>query len=188
MIVKQVKEYGSKTKRQRIDLAKSDGFAPGEDVVIISKEKYDSIKQDVLDLQQQVTDKDSELKIAYSQIDIATEVSNNYQKQIEDLKNQKVNLKEIIKDSVTPIKEHYLEELEKKDNQIKQLEIEYKLLQGKAHKNNLELMGLNAFEILIQRKFKKMILDFDQELTIVATDPEVVVDADAKKLPGKDKK
>ena len=186
MIIKQVKEYGSKTKRQRIDLAKSDGFTPGEDVVLIPKQKYDSIKQDILDLQQQITDKDSELKIAYSQIEIAVEVSDNLQKQLDDSRSQKINLQQIVKDALTPIDEHYQKELENKDKQIKQLEIKYNSLQGKAHKNNLELMGLNLYEILIQKKFKNMIMEFDQELTIVAADPEVV-DVDSKtKLPAND--
>ena len=183
MIIKQVKEYGSKTKRQRIDLAKADGFTPGEDVVLIPKQKYDSIKQDILDLQQQITDKDSELKIAYEQINIASEVSNNLKKQFEDLRNQKINLQQVVKDALTPIDEHYQKELKKKDKQIEQLEIKYNSLLGKAHKNNLELMGLNIFEIGLFHKHKKLIMEFDQELTIVATDPEVVT-TDAKKLPG----
>ncbi len=183
MIIKQVKEYGSKTKRQRIDLAKSDGFTPGEDVVLIPKEQYDSIKQDILDLQQQITDKDSELKIAYEQINIASEVSNNLKKQFEDLRNQKINLQQVVKDALTPIDEHYQKELKKKDKQIEQLEIKYNSLLGKAHKNNLELMGLNIFEMGLFHKHKKLIMDFDQELTIVATDPEVVT-TDAKKLRG----
>ena len=183
MIIKQVKEYGSKTKRQRIDLAKADGFTPGEDVVIIPKQKYDSIKQDILDLQQQITDKDSELKIAYEQINIASEVSNNLKKQFEDLRNQKINLQQVVKDALTPIDEHYQKELKKKDKQIEQLEIKYNSLLGKAHKNNLELMGLNIFEMGLFHKHKKLIMDFDQELTIVATDPEVVT-TDVKKLRG----
>ena len=183
MIIKQVKEYGSKTKRQRIDLAKSDGFTPGEDVVLIPKEQYDSIKQDILELQQQITDKDSELKIAYEQINIASEVSNNLKKQFEDLRNQKINLQQVVKDALTPIDEHYQKELEKKDKQIEQLEIKYNSLLGKAHKNNLELMGLNIFEMGLFHKHKKLIMDFDQELTIVATDPEVVT-TDVKKLRG----
>ena len=183
MIIKQVKEYGSKTKRQRIDLAKSDGFTPGEDVVLIPKEQYDSIKQDILELQQQITDKDSELKIAYEQINIASEVSNNLKKQFEDLRNQKINLQQVVKDALTPIDEHYQKELKKKDKQIEQLEIKYNSLLGKAHKNNLELMGLNIFEMGLFHKHKKLIMDFDQELTIVATDPEVVT-TDVKKLRG----
>ena len=183
MIIKQVKEYGSKTKRQRIDLAKADGFTPGEDVVLIPKEQYDSIKQDILDLQQQITDKDSELKIAYEQINIASEVSNNLKKQFEDLRNQKINLQQVVNDAIAPIDEHYQKELKKKDKKIEQLEIKYNSLLGKAHKNNLELMGLNIFEIGLFHKHKKLIMDFDQELTIVATDPEVVT-TDAKKLPG----
>lgn len=177
MIIKQVKEYGTKTKRQRIDLAKADGFTPGEDVVIISKEKYDSIKQDILELSKLVNKKDKDIEIYKNRIEI---LSNQEEK-------HELNLKEIIQNSVTPIKEHYQKELENKDNQIKQLEIKYNSLQGKAHKNNLELMGLNLFEILIQKKFKNLIMEFDQELTIIATDPEIVT-ATAKKIPSSDEK
>ena len=183
MIIKQVKEYGSKTKRQRIDLAKADGFTPGEDVVIIPKQKYDSIKQDILDLQQQITDKDSELKIAYEQINIASEVNNNLQNQLEDSRSQKINLQQVVKDAIAPIDEHYQKELEKKDKQIEQLEIKYNSLLGKAHQHSLELMGLRTRDILFRNKHKKLIFEFDQELTILVTDPEVVT-TDAKKLPG----
>ena len=189
MIIKQVKEYGSKTKRQRIDLNKSDNIPTGSDVVIIPKDKYDEIKQEILDLQQQITDKDSELKIAYAQIDIAGEVADKYEEQIQDLKNKEINLKEIIKDAITPIDNPYQKEIENKVKELKQLQIKYDSLQAKAHKNNLELMGLNAYQILIQRKLKKLVLEFDQELTIIRSDPENVVDADAKiKLPGNDTK
>ena len=44
-------------------------------------------------------------------------------------------------------------------------------------------MGLNIFEMGLFHKHKKLIMDFDQELTIVATDPEVVT-TDVKKLRG----
>ena len=180
MITKQVKEYSS---RQRINLNKNDGFTPGENVVLIPKEQYDSIKQDILDLQQQITDKDSELKIAYEQINIASEVSNNLKKQFEDLRNQKINLQQVVKDALTPIDEHYQKELKKKDKQIEQLEIKYNSLLGKAHQHNLELMGLRTRDILFRNKHKKLIFEFDQELTILVTDPKVVT-TDAKKLPG----
>lgn len=170
MIFKKVKEY---SKRQRIDINKSDGLTPGEDVAIIPK-------QDILDMQ-------NELMTARNETEMLQTINENLEKQIQDLKDKEINLQQLIKDAVTPIDKHYQKELESKDNEINRLKIELKSLQRKAHKNNLELMGLNAFEILIRKKFKKMILEFDQELTIITTDPEVV-DADVNAIANEDKK
>ena len=178
MIIKQVKEYGSKTKRQRIDINKNDGLAPGVEVVLIPVDKYNELKQDILDLQ-------NELMTARNEAEMVTEINSNYEQQIQDLKNQRINLKEIIEDMTTPIYENHQKELSKKDDEINQLQMQLKTLQAKTHQYNLELMGLNAIDIAIFRKHKRIIKKYNDEITLVGVDPKII-DADAQSLPGND--
>lgn len=162
-IIKRVKEYGE-NKRQRIDINKNDGLEADAEVVILLKDKYDAIKEDILELKAKVTARDSELAI---------------------LKDQEQNLKEIVEDVNAPIHEFYKKELKEKDNQIKRLEMQLKALEHKTNQHNLELMGLNLFEIAIMRKHKKLITDFNEDIALAVSDPEII-DADAKAIPGDD--
>ena len=178
MIIKKIKEYGNKTKRQRIDLNKSDGLTPGSEVVLIPVEKYNSIKQDILDLQ-------NELMTARNESEMAMEVNANLEKQIQSLKDQEINLRQIVEDVTAPIDEHYQNELKSKDDKIKELEFQLKSIKAKTNQYNLELMGLNIFDFAIFRKHKKLIHNFNDEITIVGDDPNII-DADTKELPGND--
>lgn len=164
MLFKKVKEY---SKRQRIDINKSDGLTPGQDVAIIPKQQYDEAKQDILDLE-------NELMTARNEAEMLQTINQNLEKQVQDLKDKEINLQQLIKDAVTPIDNHYQKELEIKDNEIKQLRMELKTLRAKAYQNNLELMALNIFDFGIFRKHKKLIKDFNQELSILNSDPKVV--------------
>lgn len=177
VVNKIIKEYGSKAKRLRIDINKTDGLTPGSEVCIIPVDEYQ-------DLQQQITDLKQDVKIARAEADIGSEVIKKLEDQIQDYKTRDINLEKVVTDALSPIDKHYTKELENKDKQYKQLEIKYNSLLGKAHKNNLELMGLNAYQLLIQRKYKKLIMEFDQELTILLNDQNLEV-ADAPRLPKK---
>lgn len=175
---KQVKEYGTKTKRQRIDLNKNDGFTPGAEVVIIPIQKYNEVKQDVLDLQ-------NELMTARNEAEMLAEINAKLENQIKDLKSQEINLKEIVENVTAPIDKQYQKELSKKDNEIKQLKLQLKAWEHKTNQYNLDMMGLNAIDIAIFRKHKKLIQSFNDEITLIGVDPKII-DADAKAIPGKD--
>ena len=114
-----------------------------------------------------------------------TGINENLESQIQELKNQEVNLKGIIEDVTAPIYENHEKELSKKDDEINQLQMQLKTLQAKTSQYNLELMGLNAIDIAIFRKHKKLIKNFNENITLLEADPEIV-DADAKALPGND--
>jgi len=159
MIIKEVKQYA---KRQRIDINKNDGLTPGNDVVILTTEEYADIKQNLMDLNNKVTAKDSELEV---------------------MKNQEQNLKELIADAIAPIDNHYQKELLKKDNQIKQLQMELKTIKAKTNQYNLEMQGLNIIDIGLLRKHKKLITDFNNEISKIVIDPKIV-DADLSAIPG----
>ena len=176
MIIKKIKEYGNKTKRQRIDLNKSDGLTPGSEVVLIPVEKYNSIKQDILDLQ-------NELMTARNESEMLMEINAKLEQQIADMKNQEINLRKIIEDVTAPIDEHYQNELENKNDEIKQLKRQLNTLKAKTTQFNLELMGLNTIDMLFKHKHKKLITDFNDEITIVGDDPNII-DTDTKAIPG----
>lgn len=163
MIIKEVKEYGTKTKRQRIEFTKSDGLSPGSEVVILTVEEYDKLKNKIFTMNDKVISQDKELQI--------------YQ-------NQEQNLKQIIEDTTSPIHEYYKQEIKSKDDRIKQLEDEYKTLQDNANQFNLELMGLNGLEILFLRKHKKLIRSFHEDLKLIGVDTDIV---DTNVLPGVDR-
>ena len=178
MIIKTVKEYGNKTKRQRIDIAKGDGLTGGQEVVLVPVEKYNEIKQDIMDLQ-------NEVMTARNESEMMAEINAKLTEQIEDERNRKINLKEIIKDAVTPIDEHYQKEISNKDDKINQLEMQLKAMEQKTNQYNLDMQGLNTIDIAILRKHKKLIQKYNDEITLLVSDPKVIA-ADVSALPGKD--
>ena len=171
MIHKQVKEYGTKTKRQRIDLNKKDGFDADADVVIMTASEYDGIKQNILNLTRQLRTTEDKLAAKEDEIQI--------------YKDQEQNLKKIVEDVTAPIDDHYQKELRIKDDKINQLQVQLKALEQKTNQYNLDMQGLNAIEILILRKHKKLIQKYNDEITLLAVDPKII-DADAKAIPGKE--
>ena len=171
MINKQVKEY---SKRQRIDLNKKDGFAPGENVVIMSATEYDGIKDNILKLTRQLRNTENKLSSKDNEIQI--------------YKDREQNLKQIIEDVTAPIYENHKKELKIKDDKLNQLRMQLELMKSKTNQYNLELMGLNAIDIAIFRKHKKLIKNYNEEITLLGVDPETI-DADTKAIsenPGKD--
>lgn len=152
MIIKQVKEY---SKRKRIEINKNDNVPAGAKVIILSENEYTELKN-------KLNDYDALLK----------------ENQI--LQKQENNLKEIIKDVTAPIYENHQKELTSKDNEIKQLQVQLKLLQTKANQFNLDMQGLNVIDIGVLRKHKKLIADFNTAIADV--DADAIIPADVKKI------
>lgn len=161
MLFKQVKEY---SKRQRIDINKSDGLTPGADVVIMTSAEYENITNDLAEMQDKLI---------------------SAEKQIHLLENQEQNLKEVIQNVTAPIYENHKKELLEKDNQIKQKQVQLDLMKNKTNQYNLDLMGLNAFDIVIRGKHKKLIKSYSEEITLIGADPNII-DADVRAISGND--
>ena len=179
MITKTVKEYG-KSQRQRIDINKSDGLTTGKDVVLIPVTEYDGIKQNIMNLTSQLRSCEDKLSAKEDEIQI--------------YKDQEQNLEELIQNAITPIDNHYQKQLsnidkeykkqlENKDNQIKQLENQLKLLQQISSQYNIQMGGLSAIDILFRKKHKLLIDDFNNKIWIINQDKQVE-DVDLKKVPG----
>ena len=171
MIHKQVKEYGTKNKRQRIDLNKKDGFDADADVVIMTASEYKGIKDNIINLTRQLRTTEDKLNAKKDEIKI--------------YKNQEQNLKQIVEDVTAPIYENHKKELSIKEDEIKQLKMQLKALEQKTNQYNLDMQGLNLFDFAIFRKHKKLIKNFNDEITLLAAEPKIV-DADARAIPGKD--
>ena len=161
MLYKEVKEYSN---RQRINLNKNDGFTPGEEVVIFTKSEFDKYKDNILNLQNQLRTTEDKLY---------------------NIQEQQENLEQMIDKITNPIHQSYQKQLDDKDKELKQLKVQLKTLQAKTNQYNLELMGLNCIDILLLRKHKKIIKNFNDEITLLADDPKII-DADTKAIPGKD--
>lgn len=161
MIFKQVKEY---SKRQRIDLNKNDGLTPGEEVAILTASEYENIKSKMLQMQDTITANEKEIEL---------------------LQSQEQNLKELIENVTTPIYDNHEKEMQKKDNEINQLKALLELMRNKTNQYNLELMGLNAIDIAIFRKHKKLIQNYNEEITLIGVDPKLI-DAESV-IPGDDR-
>ena len=161
MLNKKVKEY---TGRQRIDINKNDGLTPGAEVVILTLDEYNAIKDDILDIGNKLAAKDSELQL---------------------MKNQEQNLKEIIKNVTAPIHERHDKEIAKKDAEIERLSNELKALHDKTTQYNLDMQGLNIFDIAIFHKHKKLIAGFNEDIALIGVDQEII-NTGAKAIPDND--
>lgn len=157
MIFKEVKQYSN---RQRIDLNKKDNLKPGAKVVILTDTEYDNIKKEFLELQEQYKILENQTKIK---------------------QDQEQNLKEIIENVTAPIYENHKKDLANKDLEIKQLTDELNAIRKSCSQYNIELMDLNAIDILFRHKHKKLIKDFNNTIFVnMEVNP---IDADAKTLP-----
>ena len=158
MIIKQVKEYGKKTTRQRIDINVSDNLTTGADVVILTTKEYEEIKSKLYD---------------YNAID----------KELQILKDQEQNLQQIVKDVTTPIHENYKKELQNKDKQINQLQDKLDTLKKIFNQFIISITSLSAWDIFFRGKHKDLISDFNSRIWITTKDNEFE-DMDQPAIPG----
>lgn len=158
MIFKEVKQYSN---RQRIDLNKKDNLEAGSEVVILTRKEFDEIEKDYLDLQDKYVRLENQVRMK---------------------QEQEQNLKEIIENVTAPIYENHKKELEIKDIEIKQLQGKLNIIRKSCSQFNVELMDLNALDILFRSKHKKLIKEFNNTI-FVNVDGEVV-NADVKTITG----
>ena len=171
MIQKQVKQFGKKSPRLKIDINKSDNLTADTDVVILTADEYAGIKQNIINLTKQLRSAEDRLSAKVDELQI--------------YKDQEQNLKQIIEDVTAPIYENHKKELSDKGKELKQLQDKLDALERKTMQYNLDMQGLNLIDIAILRKHKKLIQKYNDEITVLGVDPKIV-DADAKALPGSD--
>lgn len=175
MLFKTVKEYGQKSKRQRIDINKTDEIDADTKVIIFTEDEYKDFKQEVLDLQTEV------LKLK-SENNAITKINESYE-------NQENNLKQIVEDVTNPIHEHYKKELKKKDDKIKELQTKLDAVEYQFNQYNLELNGLNGIEMVLLRRHKPMIKQYSATINTIIKSEKVdnnIVDADANSITGEE--
>lgn len=175
MIIKQVKEYQG---RQRIEINKSEQFEADTNVAIIPLEAYQETQTDIDDLEKMLLDIRKELTTLRTENKLLKE-------QIEIYKQQEISLKEIIEDVTNPIHETYKNELKKKDKEIAESKGKLDALEHECTNYNLELNGFNGFELVVMRKHKKLVKQFNGTIDLIMkrSDPKIV-EADATAIPG----
>lgn len=174
MIIKQVKEYGKKDTRQRIDINKGDNLEAGTKVVLIPLDDYNKADAELSDLKNIILNTKMELDQLRSE--------NTFLKQ--QMEKQELNLKEIVQDVTAPIHQHYKNELENKDNQIKQLQDKLDTLEYRCTQYNLELTGYNGLELIVLRKHKNLAKQFSADVQLIVRNNQEIVGVDAEALPG----
>ena len=157
MRVKEIKNYSG---RLRINIVQDDGFQSNEEVVLMSMQEYDSIKDSILELQDKVTEAKKEAEMYKDQMD------------------------DIIKLALNPIEEHYNSELEKKDKVISDKEDEINNIKAVLNKFSTSMSGLSFID-LIRGKHKNLIDDFHDSIWVNVPMDQV---QEVEKLPIRDDK
>ena len=104
----------------------------------------------------------------------------------QQMEKQELNLKEIIQDVTAPIHQHYKNELENKDNQIKELQDKLDTLEYRCIQYNLELTGYNGLELIVLRKHKHLAKQFNADIETIVKNNQKIIGVDAEALPGKE--
>ena len=164
MRVKEIKNYSG---RLRINIVQDDQFQPNEEVVLMSMQEYDNIKDKILELQEQVTEVQKEAEMMQTNID-------QYKDQIQDL----------IKLALQPMEEHYNSELEKKDKVISDKEDEINSILAVMNQFSISMSGLSFIDI-IRGKHKGLINDFHDSVWGNVPMDQV---QEVEKLPAEDDK
>ena len=180
MIIRQVKEY---SKRQRINLNKSDGLKDGQEVVVLPTKEYDfqiRVKDNkISELKETINERNNQIELLEKEIEKLT-IEKNL------LQNQQNNLKDIIEDTINPIHQQYKKELSEKDNLINELKVENKSLKYKSNQLCIDIMDLSALQFIFTNKKKVLIDDFNKSISIVVPDSDATIpDADAKQIEDK---
>lgn len=164
MIIKEIKNYSG---RLRINIVQDDGFQPNEKVVLMSMQEYDSIKDKILELQEQVTEVQKEAEMLQTTID-------QHQSQV----------KEFVKVALQPMDDHYNSELEKKDKVISAKNDEINNIKAVLNKFTTSMSGLSFID-LIRGKHKNLIDDFHDSIWVNVPMDQV---QEVEKLPAEDDK
>ena len=179
MIIRQVKEY---SKRQRINLNKSDGLKDGQEVVVLPTQEYDfkiRVKDNkISELKETINERNNQIELLEKEIEKLTIAKDILQK-------QQNNLKEIIEDTINPIHKHYKERLSEKDNLINELKMENKSLKNKSNQLCIDIMDLSALQLIFTNKKKVLIDDFNKSISIVVPNDATISETEAKQIEDK---
>ena len=150
MIIKEVKNYSG---RLRINITAKDNIQPNEDVVLMTVQEYNEIKETITNLQQQTT----VLKNETSKLnEMEAKLKKSYSEdQLEDL----------IEIALKHINEHYNSELKNKDDIIKSKEKELNHNKAVLTKFITSISGLSLWDI-IRGKHKELINDFHNSIWV----------------------
>lgn len=155
MIKKKVKEY---SKRKRIELNQSDNIDAGAEVIILSENEYNQLLDKIND---------------YDAL----------KKENQILNEQENNLSEMVKDITAPIYDQHKKDLQKKDNEIKQLTSQLNYIRKSISHYIISLSSLSLMDLIFKTRHKKIIQDMNDTIFHDAdADADVPAMADTKKI------
>lgn len=151
------KEVKQYSNRLRVNIVKSDGMVKGEKIVLLKVDDFKNLLSDY----------------------------ENLQGKVKMLENQQTNIKDLLEINADAIHQNYKNELENKDKQIKEKDDEIKDINALCSKYNVQMNGLSLIDMVIRKKHKKLIDDFQEKIWI-DNNMDRVTDVDV--LPGSEDK
>ena len=152
MKVKEIKNYSG---RLRINIVQSDGFKANEDVILMSVQEYDDIKDSILELQNQIT-------VLSNENAMLNEMETKLRKGISERESQ---IDDLLKIALQPIQEHYEIEIQKRDDTINEKDKELNNIKAVLNRFTTSMSGLSFIDF-IRSKHKKLINDFHDSIWV----------------------
>ncbi len=175
---KTVKEY---SKRQRINLSKSDGFKDDETIVILSTQEYEKLQSEILNRESEILKVTKETELYKKRFE---DILKSYNKQQKELDTKVEKLLEV---SLKPINETHKKQLEDKNKQINELTNQINTMIGAFNQFNIRINTLTTLDILFRKKHIEIISDFNESITLV-NNSNPIVNADIKQVPDRNSK
>lgn len=176
MRTKIIKEYSN---RQRINLTNEDNFITGEQVYIFTEEEHHQQEEYISQLQLKLTTVQNECEVYKNRAETFEEV-------IKESKTQTVQLEEIIKETLSPIEEHYKKEIKKKEDIISELNAKIEKIQVAFHQFNTRINQLSTLDIWLRKKHHQVINEFTNSVWIISKEDNIIDTEDVPAIPEAD--
>lgn len=151
------KEVKQYSNRLRVNIVKSDGMVKGEKIVLLKADDFKNLLSDY----------------------------ENLENKVKMLESERTNLEQMVEITLNPIHQKYQKELEDKDNQISEKDNELNDIKALVSTYNTSMNGLSLIDMVVRKKHKKMINDFQEKIWI-NKNIDRVTDVDV--LPGSEDK
>ena len=173
MIIKEIKDYSN---RMRINIVSSDGFNPGDEVVLLTKSEYENLKAELFNRENKISYLEQENKIVTQRSDAIME---SIEKSKKDMDTE---LDKLLKISLKHINETNDKQLADKDRQIEQLTGKLDSIRTAF---DIFITNINALKWhhYIRGKHAEVITDFISSIKIKNDDQ--TLDADVNQLEDK---
>lgn len=144
------KEVKLYSGRLRVNIVKSDDLTKGEKIVILKEKDFNNLLSDYDDLQEKA-------------------------KKLDD---QQTNIDKLLESNANAIHQIYKEQLDNKDNKIEQKNNELNDIKALASNYNTTMNGLSLIDMVVRKKHKKIISEFEDKIWIKPKNIDRVTDVE----------